>query len=130
MNLANKKTDQGLSDFQTGIGAAFHATLGTNQLMSGIRTALVDMLALVQDLHGGVIAASEVHELCIKIYDILDNAVSKQVGDTAHILVYLFFNSASRSHFEVWASQFPFFTALRIPFLLVALAYMVTSSGL
>ena len=33
--------------------------------------------------------------------------MSKQVGNTAYILVYLF-NFASRQHCEVWASQIPF----------------------
>ena len=42
-----------------------------------------------------------------KIHDILDSAVSKWVGHTAHILAYLF-NSASGQHLEVWASEFPF----------------------
>ena len=43
-----------------------------------------------------------------RIHDILDRAVSKWVGNTAHILEYLF-NSASRHYCEVWSSQFPFF---------------------
>ena len=55
---------------------------------------------------------SEVHELLLRIHDILDKAVSKQVGNSAHILTYLF-NSISRQHHEVWASQFPFLHSLR-----------------
>ena len=47
-----------------------------------------------------MISASEVHELLIKIHDILDDVVSKQAGNMAHILAYLF-NSASRKHCEV-----------------------------
>ena len=39
-----------------------------------------------------------------KIHDILDNAVSKQVYNTACILASLF-KYASRQHYEVWASQ-------------------------
>ena len=34
LNSANRKADQSLSDFQTGVGAAAHATLDTEQLIS------------------------------------------------------------------------------------------------
>ena len=40
------------------------------------------------------------HELFTKIHDIVDNAVSKPVCNTAYILVYLF-NSASTWHCSV-----------------------------
>ena len=43
----------------------------------------------------------------IKIQNILDSAVSKEVGNTAHILAS-HFNSASEQCHEVWASQHPF----------------------
>ena len=55
---------------------------------------------------------SEVHELLLKVQDILDSAVSKQVGYSTHILVHVF-NSVCRQHHEVWASQFPFLHSLR-----------------
>ena len=74
--------------------------------------ALVDSLSLLPDAEGGVIPVSEVHELLLKVYDILDKAVYKQVGNLAYILAYLF-NSVSRQHCEVWASQFPFLYSLR-----------------
>ena len=44
----------------------------------------MDNIASLQVSDGGVIAASEVHELLTKIHDILDNAMSKLVGNTAH----------------------------------------------
>ena len=54
-----------------------------------------------------MIPVQEVLELLTKIHDILDNAVPKQVLNTACILASLF-NIASRQHHEVWASQYPF----------------------
>ena len=63
MNAANKKTDQTMI-FQTGIGTAAYATLDT-------RTALVETVPAVQVSDGEVIPISEVHELLIKIDDIL-----------------------------------------------------------
>ena len=42
LNPANKKTDQNLSDFQTGTDAAAHATLDIEQVISHTRAALVD----------------------------------------------------------------------------------------
>ena len=42
----------------------------------------------------------------------MDKAVSKRVGHSAHILAHLF-NSVSRQHWEVWASQFPFLHSLK-----------------
>ena len=59
-----------------------------------------------------MIPVSEVCELLIRIHDILDNAVSKQVWNSAHILGHAF-NSASGQHCEVWTSQFPFLHSLK-----------------
>ena len=55
---------------------------------------------------------SEVRELLLQIHGILDKAVSKHVGNPAHILAHLF-NSVSRQCREVWASQLPFFHSLK-----------------
>ena len=55
---------------------------------------------------------SEVYGLLLQIHSILDKAVSKQVGNSAHILAHLFI-SVSRQHREVWASQFPFLHNLK-----------------
>ena len=77
LNSANRKADQSLSDFQTGVGATAHATLDTEQLISHLRVALVDTLSSLPDAEGGVIPVSEVCELLLKVHDILDRAVSK-----------------------------------------------------
>ena len=45
LNSANRKADQSLSDFQTGIGATAHATFDTEQLISHLQVALVDTLS-------------------------------------------------------------------------------------
>ena len=55
---------------------------------------------------------SEVHELLLKVHDILDNAVSNQVGNSACILAHVF-NSVFRQCHEVCASRFPFLHGLR-----------------
>ena len=44
LNAANGKSDQNLSDFKTGIGTIAHTTLGTVQLISHIRTAIMDTI--------------------------------------------------------------------------------------
>ena len=90
LNSANRKADQSLLDFQTGVGATAHATLDTEQLISHLQVALVDTLSSLPEAEGGVIPMSEVHELLLWIHGILDKAVSKQVVNSAHILAYLF----------------------------------------
>ena len=50
LNPANKKTDQSLSEFHTGIGAAAHATLDEEHLISHTRTVLVDTVPLYRVL--------------------------------------------------------------------------------
>ena len=45
LNSANRRVDQSLSDFQTGLGATAHATLDTEQLISHLQVALVDTLS-------------------------------------------------------------------------------------
>ena len=72
VNLANKKIDQSLSDFQNDIIAGADATLDTEQLISHIRASLVDTSASWQDSDGGDISVSKVYELVTKIYNILD----------------------------------------------------------
>ena len=77
LTSANRKVDQSLSDLQTGVGAAAHATLDIEQLISHLRVALLDTLSSLPDSDGGIIRVSEVHELLLKVHDMLDNAVSK-----------------------------------------------------
>ena len=77
LNSANRKGDQSLSDFQTGVGAGAHATFDMEQLISDLWVALVDTLSSLPEAEGGVIPVSEVHELLLRIHDILDKAVSK-----------------------------------------------------
>ena len=112
LNSANRKADQSLSDFQTGVGAASHATLDMEQLISCLQVALVDTFSSLPEAEGDVIPVSEVHELLLWIHGILDKAVSKRVGNSACILAHLF-NCVSRQHREVWASQFPFLHSLK-----------------
>ena len=112
LNSANRKVDQSLSDFQTGLGATAHATLDTEQLISHLQVALVDTLSSLPEAEGDVIPVSEVCELLLQIHGILDKAVSKQIGNSARSLAHLF-NSVSRQHWEVWASQFPFLHSLK-----------------
>ena len=107
LKSANRKADQSLSGFQTGVGAVAHATLDMEQLISHLQVALVDTLSSVPEAEGGVMPVSEVRELLLRIHGILDKAVSKQVANSAHILAFLF-NSVSRQCCVVWASQFPF----------------------
>ena len=61
------------------------ATHDMEQLISGIRVALVDTFSSLPGSEGGVIPVSELHELLTKVHDILDNAVSKWVGNSALI---------------------------------------------
>ena len=112
LNSANRKVDQSLSDFQTGLGATAHATLDTEQLISHLQVALVDTLSSLPGAEGDVIPVSEVRALLLQIHGILDKAVSKRVGNSARILAHLF-NSVSRQCGEVWASQFPFLHSLK-----------------
>ena len=77
LNSANRKGDQSLSDFQTGVGAAAHSTLDTEQLISCLWVALVDTLSSLPEAEGDIIPVSEVCELLLWICGILDKAVSK-----------------------------------------------------
>ena len=78
LNSANRKADQSLLDFQTGVGAAAHAALDTEQFISNLWVALVDTLSSVPEAEGDMLY------LCLKcmnyfyrFHDILDKAVSK-----------------------------------------------------
>ena len=75
------------------------------------------------------IPASKVHELLNKIHDILNNEVSKWVGNTHHILAYLFI-SACRQYSESGFHTSPFLTVLRSLFVLVRLSFIAVLIGL
>ena len=77
LSSANRKVDQSLSDLQTGVSATACATFDTEQLISHLRVALLDTLSSLPNSDGGIIPVSEVHELLLRIHDILDMAVSK-----------------------------------------------------
>ena len=71
LTSANRKADQSLSDLQTGVDAAAHATLDTKQPISHLRIALLDTLSSVPNSEGGIIPVSEAHELPLKVHNIL-----------------------------------------------------------
>ena len=77
LNSANRKVDQSLSDFRTGVGAMAHATLDTEQLISCLQVALVDTISSLPKAEGDVIPVCEVRELLLQIHGILDKAVCK-----------------------------------------------------
>ena len=52
LNSANRKVDQSLSDFQTGVGATAHGTLDTEQPISHLQVALVDTLSSLPEAEG------------------------------------------------------------------------------
>ena len=89
LTSANRKADQNVSEFQTGIGAFAHANLNMEQLISQLRVALIDTISSLPDSGEGVFPVTEVLELLIKIHVILDNAVSKKVCNLACILACL-----------------------------------------
>ena len=79
------------------MGAVVHVPLHAEQVISHTRSAFLESIASLQGSDGGLIADSKVHDILNKIHDILDNAISKWVGNAGYILAYLF-NSASRQH--------------------------------
>ena len=86
LTFANRKADQSLSDLQTGVGTAAHATLDIEQLISCLRVALLDTHPSLSNSDGGIVPVSEMHELLPKVHDILDSVLSKQAVNSAHIL--------------------------------------------
>ena len=119
----NMNADQSLSEFQTGICTAAHATLDTEQLISCLRFAVVDTITSLSNSEGGVIPLSKVCELLIKVHDILDNAVSNELGTHLifyHMCLILLPGSIMRSGLH----SSPFFMVSKMWFLIVRLAYM------
>ena len=59
LTSANRKVDQSLSDLQTGVGTAAHATLDTEEVISHLGVALVDILSSLPN-------SGEALYLCLK----------------------------------------------------------------
>ena len=66
---ANRKADQSLSEFETGICAADHATLDMEQLISHLRVALVDTISSLPD-------SEEELFLCLKCMNYLSRLMT------------------------------------------------------
>ena len=98
-------------NFRLALMSLLMPTLNMELHISHIRVALVDAISS----EGGVIPVSEVCEVLIKIYNILDNVVTKLVGNSAHILVHVF-NSLPGSIMEFGHHCSYFFTASRTQF--------------
>ena len=102
LNSANRRIDQSLSDFQTGMGVTAHATLDTEQLISHLQVVLVDTLSSLPEAEGDVIY------LCLKYMNYFSRFMAFWTRlfpselEIQHILAHLF-NSVSRQHHEVWA---------------------------
>ena len=88
----------------------------------------MDNVTSLQGFDEEIIPVSEVNDLN-RIQDILGKAVSKQVGNTAHILAFLF-NSYSRQHYESGLCSFHFIIPLMILFFLLRFVFMVRSTGI
>ena len=58
LTSTNRKADQSQLDLQTGVGAAVHATLDTEQLLSCLRVAFLDTLSSLSN-------SEEVLDLCL-----------------------------------------------------------------
>ena len=100
------KTNQILSDFQTSIDTAVHVTLGAEQLIPKKELHLLRYNCLPTEFWQRNYSSFR-SAWITKMHDTLENAVSKWVCNTTHILAYPF-NPASRQHLEVWVFQFPF----------------------
>ena len=97
LTFANRKANQCLSDLQTDVGAAAHAILDTEQLICHLRVALLDSLSSLPGSEGGIIPVSEVHDLLLRVCNILDKAVSKCIGNSTHILAHVQFCFQAKS---------------------------------
>ena len=105
-NPANKKKDQSLSNFQTGIGVASQVALDMEQLISGTRVPLVDAIGSLHDSNEGVILVQEVLELLTKIM-IFWTMLCLSGLEIQLVFLHLF-NFAFRQQSEIWALQYPF----------------------
>ena len=76
LNAAYEETDQSHWVIQTGIHAAAHAVLETEQHIVHTRNAITHTTTSVQGSDREVILVSNMHKLLSKIDDIPDGAVS------------------------------------------------------
>ena len=72
MNAANRKTDQSISDFQTGIATASQDTLKMEQLILCVKTVIMDITTSLKDSDGEITPVSEVYYLPYKIFHIMN----------------------------------------------------------
>ena len=85
LTSANRNADHsiGISDwYQCCCSCSSRSTCSSSFLASEVPLLI---LFPVPNSEGGVIPVSEVHQLLIKVHNMLDNALSKWVGNSAHI---------------------------------------------
>ena len=91
--MTNKKSDQSLLGFQTGISVAACTSLEMEQLKSHMRIAIVYTVTYLQDSNGRLSSFRHVWITCKYLWH-SEQDVSKWVGNAVHNLAFLF-NSAS-----------------------------------
>ena len=103
----------------------------TDQLIYHIRVAHVDIIASIQGNDDRVIVPWEMSKFLTKIHDILEMLCLNGLV-IQFIFWHLFLILLIGSVMKTGASQFPFFTTLRILFLLLSLQVfqLVSSTGL
>ena len=109
LNPANTEADQSHSELQTGIDAAAHATLNTEQLIYQIRVALV---YTISSLPGEELF---LFQKCVNYLSRFMTFWTMLFPDGLELSSYLntCFYSTSRPHHEVWVPQFSFLLGLK-----------------
>ena len=90
LNVAIKKTDQSLSELQTGIGAGAHDTLDAGQLISHTRTALTQLLPLYKVLMERLFWFQKCMNDLQRFMSFWTMLCPEWLGSTPIILAYLF----------------------------------------
>ena len=125
LNAACKRTDWSLSEFQTGISAAVHATLETDQLIAYTRATIIDTVTSLQGSEGKIFPMSELHELLAKFMAFWMGLLLNQL--VIQLLFYsIFLKILPGSVIRSGLFDSLFFRVLRILFFLVKLIFIVT----
>ena len=107
---ANRKADQSLSEFQTGIGAAAHTTVNRSRSFLASELPLLILFPLYQILRYELYLSQKWVNYLPRL-TFCTMLCPKSIENSAHILVHVF-NSTSKQPHKVLATQFPFHHSL------------------
>ena len=103
LDKSKKAEETKLSEFQTMLGAAAHASVEAEQLVSRLCRSISNLDSILDGPPGQTVETAEVRLRLAEVKEVLDASVSHRIGNTVRILAAGFANLTNQRR-DLWGS--------------------------